>query len=125
MICSLKEFGKNCTIKEIEVITKKRTLFQRIVGLFPTVSIERDYKNAIEQIIPPDFVYMWRTVADKAYVRFFCDIKKKYPKCKIIVEIFTYPYNRDIFLKWDAWSFYIYEVGNGRVFQRDKQEVIE
>lgn len=108
----LEEFGKHYAIKEVEVMTKKRTLLRRIAGLFPTESIDRDYDKALEQIVEPDFIYARRTVADKEYVRFFCNIKKEYPKCKIIVEIFTYPYDRDNFLKWDAWPFYIKELLN-------------
>ena len=108
----MEEFGKHYAMKEIEVVTKTRSLLRRIAGLFPTESIDRDYEKALKQIEKPDFIYVRRTVADKEYVCFFSDIKKKYPQCKIIVEIFTYPYDRDNYLKWDAWPFYIKELIN-------------
>ena len=108
----LEEFGKYYTMKEVEVMTRKRSLLQRIVGLLPLESIDRDYTNALEQIVTPDFIYIRRTVADREYIRFLDNIKEKYPKCKIIIEIFTYPYNRDDFLKWDSWPFYIKELIN-------------
>lgn len=106
----LEEFQKNYDMQEIEVETIHRNLFQRVAGLFPTKSIARDYAGALEQMTAPDFVYIRRTVADKLYVQFMCDIKRKYPNCKIIIEIFTYPYDMDNFGKWDAWPFYIKEL---------------
>lgn len=105
----LDEFRRYCDMQEIEVETIQRNFFQRVVGLFPTKSIARDYTNALKQVIDPDFVYIRRTVADKLYVQFMRDIKRKYPNCKIIIEIFTYPYDKDNFGKWDAWPFYIKE----------------
>lgn len=108
----IREFEKHYAIDEVEVVTVKRNLLQRLIGLLPTASITRDYEKALEQIIRPDFIYVRRTVADRAYVDFFEEIKKRYPKCKIIVEIFTYPYDRDNFMKWDAWPFYIKELMN-------------
>lgn len=105
----LNEFCRNYDMQEIEVETIERNFFQRMAGLFPTKSIARDYTSALKQIIAPDFVYIRRTVADKLYVQFMRDIKRKYPNCKIIIEIFTYPYDKDNFGKWDAWPFYIKE----------------
>lgn len=105
----IREFEKHYAIDEVEVVTVKRNLLQRLIGLLPTASITRDYEKALEQIIRPDFIYVRRTVADRAYVDFFEEIKKRYSKCKIIVEIFTYPYDRDDFMKWNAWPFWIKE----------------
>ena len=106
----LKEFGRFYDMEEMEVETVQRNLFQRILGLFPTASIKRDYKKALESMEQPDFIYARRTVADRAYVNFWKEIKKKYPRCKIIVEVFTYPYDKDDFGKWNAWPFYIKEL---------------
>lgn len=106
----LKEFKRFYDMKEMEVETVQRNLFQRILGLFPTASIRRDYEKALKNMEQPDFIYARRTVADRAYVNFWKEIKKKYPRCKIIVEIFTYPYDKDDFEKWNAWPFYIKEL---------------
>ena len=53
---------------------------------------------------------MRRAVADRKYLQFWKKIKERFPQCKIIVEIFTYPYDKDEFAKWDAWPFYIKEL---------------
>lgn len=105
----LEEFCKYYDMQEIEVKTPVRSLIQRIAGLFPTASIARDYEEAFAGLDHPDFVYVRRTVADRSYVRFWKKIKERYPTCKIIIEVFSYPYDGDDFGKWNAWPFYIKE----------------
>jgi len=103
-------FTKYFDMDEVEVHNTPRSLVQRIFGLFPTASIARDYKSVLEKIVDPDFLYIRRSVADRAYLSFWKNIKEKYPNCKIIIEIYTYPYDKDDFGHWNAWPFYIKEL---------------
>ncbi len=105
----LKEFSKHYDMSELEIRAVERSLPQRIFGLFPTASIARNYDEALKKLENPDFIYVRRAVADKAYLTFWKNVKEKYPACKIIIEIFTYPYDKDDFAKWNAWPFYIKE----------------
>ena len=105
----LAEFQKYYDVTELEIKSVKRNLFQRIIGLVPTASIKRKYEEAFENIENPDFIYARRTVADREYVSFWKSVKRKFPNCKIIIEIFTYPYDKDDFGKWNAWPFYFKE----------------
>lgn len=105
----MEEFRKYYEMREIEVETLHRSLLQRVIGLFPACSISRDYASALGRLEEPAFLYIRRTVADRAYVNFLRRVKQKFPKCKIIIEIFTYPYDKDDFGKWNAWPFYIKE----------------
>lgn len=104
------ELQKISVIEEVVVEDIPRNLFQRIIGLFPTASISRKYDEALRKIENPDYLYIRRTVADKGYIDFLQKLKEKYPACKVIVEIFTYPYDRDSFARWDAWPFYFKEL---------------
>ena len=97
-------------MEEVEIQATPRTIIQRVVGLFPTASITRNYSEALEKIHDPDFLYVRRNVADREYIRFWKEIKRRYPECKIIIEIFTYPYDKDDFGKWNAWPFYLKEL---------------
>ncbi len=117
----LEEFSEHYNIGEIEVRTLQRSLLQRIIGLFPTASISRDYTKALEDLDNPDFIYVRRAVADRKYVKFWRNIKEKYPECKIIIEIFTYPYDKDSFGTWDAWPFYIKEL----IYRRNLKKYID
>lgn len=106
----LAEFERHFQIAELEVVTPQRGILERIIGLWLTASIKRDYQTAISQLESPDFIYVRRTVADKEYVAFWREIKKRFPDCKIIIEIYTYPYDKDDFGKWNAWPFYFKEL---------------
>lgn len=117
----LEEFSRNCDVREIEVETANRSLLQRILGLFPTASITRDYAKAIQELDHPDFIYARRTVADRKYIKFWKDIKEKFPDCKIVIEIFTYPYDKDDFAKWNAWPFYIKEL----IYRRNLKKYVD
>ena len=106
----MEEFQKHFIMQELEVETVPRTLLQRVLGLFPTASITRNYQAVLDAIEKPDFFYIRRTVADRDYLNFFKTLKERYPKCKIIVELFVYPYDKDNFGKWNAWPFYFKEI---------------
>lgn len=105
----MEELEKSYEMTEVEIGAPQRSLLRRLIGLWPTASILRDYEAGLRQIQNPDFLYIRRTVADKAYVGFLREIRRRYPKCRIIIEIFTYPYDKDDFGKWNAWPFYLKE----------------
>lgn len=97
MDMQLAEMRKFFDVEFLKVQTGKRTLFKKLVSRIPWLPIGFDYEDLKKKIVNPDFLYIRRYVADCAYVDFFKWIKEKYPKCKIIVEIFTYPYDKDDF----------------------------
>lgn len=106
----IKEFSKYCSIDEIEISVIDRNLIQRILGLFPTASIKRNYDAALEKIKEPSFIYIRRMVADRQYLQFLKRLRANYPNCKILIELYTYPYDKDEFAKWNSWPFYLKEL---------------
>lgn len=106
----MEEFRKFYDMREIEIEVPVRSLVERIIGLLPMYSIRRNYKQVLDLMVDPAFVYIRRTVADRAYVSFLNQVKQKFPDCKIIIEVFTYPYDKDDFKKWNAWPFYLKEI---------------
>lgn len=117
----IAELGRQFYMKEIPITAVPRSLMKRILGLFPLASIPRDYDKVWSQMDNPDFIYMRRTVADHDYLDFLKKIKKKYPRCKVIVEIFTYPYDKDDFGKWNAWPFYLKEI----IYRRQLKKYVD
>lgn len=106
----MEELGRFYDMREIAVEAPVRSLARRVLGLFPAASITWDYKAVLEQLEDPDFLYVRRTVADRAYLHFWKQVKERYPDCKILIELFTYPYDKDDFGKWNAWPFYLKEL---------------
>lgn len=106
------EFSKFYHMTEIDVKAIEVPLWRRVCRLLPGGAIERSYEEALQQMDHPVFVYIRRATADKNYVTFMKKIREKWPDCKIIIEIFTYPYDKDDFSRWTAWPYYFKEIYN-------------
>lgn len=94
----LKEFSKYYDIELIQCKNFSRNIVQKILSTLPFQSNGLvDYSNILSSIQEPDFIYIRRTFADKEYLKLIKTLRKTYPSCKIIIEIFTYPYDKDDF----------------------------
>lgn len=99
----IDEFRKFSDVSQIELkIDAKRNIFDKIGFRIPFLHVRTyDFGEALKKIVNPDYVYMRRLAAEKEWMLFLQEIKKRYPKCKVIVEFFTYPYEKD---EWDKIS---------------------
>lgn len=91
----ISTFSEKVDIKGVQIENCPRNLLKRIWGLFLWGSFARDYEKALREIKSPDFIYIRRWYIDKRQLEFLKAIKEKYPLCKIIVEIPTYPYFKE------------------------------
>lgn len=98
----LKVFQKYYDTQYIKVPKRKRNLLQRLVNLFPWVANKWDFESLFCTLDNPYFLYIRRVTVDKGYVDFLTQVKKEYPDCKIIIEIPTYPYEKEFFDSADA-----------------------
>ena len=89
---------------EFKVIyaSEKWTCFQHKVlnRLSIFHSLEREYDSAIEEIQTPDFIYIRKVEADNSFLRFIKTLRERFPSAKIIIEIPTYPYEKDAYNKF-------------------------
>lgn len=106
----IETFSNWFDMKELMIKTVEKSLVQRIFGLLFWNSFARDYETALKELDNPDFVYIRRTYVDKMYLSFLADIKKRYPKCKVIVEIPGYPYKKEMLSSWYTIFMYFKEV---------------
>ena len=91
----IHELEKVSDVTLIEVPYLPRTLMRKAKSMLPFCTCGFNYNVLYEQISDPDYLYIRRTTADKDFFGFLSYIRKKYPKCKIIIEIYTYPYDKD------------------------------
>jgi len=102
-------------IKELEKISKvsllriektqKWGILDKINNRFVWGSTKRDYVKALEYLCNPSFIYVRKELADYQYMQFLQSVHKKFPRCIIIVEIFTYPYDKDILTSKKMYPF--------------------
>lgn len=92
----VKELSKIATVKVIKVnVGKRRGIIKKIFSRLPWNSLGFDYDSLKKELVDPDFIYIRRTTVDSSFISFFKEVKNKFPKCKIIVEFYTYPYDKD------------------------------
>lgn len=113
----IKEMEKISHVEKIVVQPYARTFVRKLVSCLPYCNIGYDYSSAFDRLDKPDYIYLRRTTADRAYVDFFRKIKKKFPGCRIIVEIPTYPYFKDNYAKnirffFSKLPYYMKEIAN-------------
>lgn len=54
------------------------------------------WKDVVKQIHDPDYLYIRKTLCDRGFDGFLRWVKKRYPEVKIILEIPTYPYDKEL-----------------------------
>lgn len=108
----IAELQKSAVMEEIEIKSLPVSFLRRLSRLLPGGAIDRSYEDVLKQLDHPDFIYVRRATADRHYVNFFQEVKRRWPSCKIIIEIFTYPYDRDEFRRLLTWPYYFKEVYN-------------
>lgn len=87
-------------------------------------SLKVDYSKALEDIVDPDFIFIRHAGADRQFVRFLKTIKTKYPNCKIIDEIPTYPYMKEWLKAKSSWLLLPAELWNRRYLKKYIDKVV-
>lgn len=105
----ISEFSKCLHIEGLQIESVKQNVFQRIWNLSVFGSIARDYDKVLGELNEPDFIYMRRTYADKAHMNFIRKIHEKFPNCKIVIEIPTYPYDKEMCAYWYTFLIFLKE----------------
>lgn len=97
----MTEFKKYFDMEYIEAEPSfKSEQVAQIMSRVPLINIPRyDYKKLLEKLDNPGFLYFRKVSSDRNLIHFFTDVKEKFPECKILVELFTYPYYKDIYFR--------------------------
>lgn len=93
----MKELERHFCVGEIDVFQNKRSIVKKILELLPIIRGNK-YKVdlAIKEMDNPDFVYIRASLATEQFISFLKELRQEFPRCKIIVEIPTYPYDKMI-----------------------------
>lgn len=105
----ISEFSKSMVIEGLQIESLRQNFLQRIWNLSVFGSIAWNYEKTLGELDDPDFIYMRRTYADRAYLNFIRRICERFPKCKIIVEIPTYPYDKEMCAYWYTFLIFLKE----------------
>lgn len=92
----LKELRKIANVEEIDIKFKTKNIVVNAMAILPFGSLSWDYSKAYESINNPDFIYIRGIPYDRKAYLFLKYIKKNYPNCKVLCEIPTYPYIKEV-----------------------------
>ncbi len=95
------ELNKSLATELLWIPKRKRGILRKIWGLFFWVSNKYDYDQLFQSLASPDFLYIRYSLVDMKMILFLQKVRKTYPQCKIIMEIPTYPYDREYYYSID------------------------
>lgn len=117
----IKAFNETSSVTDCVLQTVNEHLLKRLLNVFPLCSYGRNYNKAIQYILNPDFLYIRMIYVDREYISFLVRIKDKYPSCKIILEIPTYPYKREWCASAYGKAMYLKDV----IFRREYKRYVD
>lgn len=102
----ITELKRHFETEEIDVAPKKDSFISKVIATMPFFSISRDYKAALSLMKEASYFYIRNTIIDLRLLLFIRAIRKKFPTSKIVVELYTYPYDKCEFARKYNWAFF-------------------
>lgn len=113
-----EQLSKLGAVEEVDVKIAPKSIIRYALSVLPFIDLPWDYSEAYEKIENPDYIYMRRTGADRRFIKFLRTMKLRYPECKIVCEIATYPYVREMLQSYRGWLFIGKELYNRRKLKK-------
>lgn len=94
----------NC--KKIIVPREKKSIIKSIMWRLPLGSFGRKYEEVFDEIKEADFVYVRLVPVDRRFLGFIKKLRLRFPNCKILLEIATYPYQNELLSDFTMLPFF-------------------
>lgn len=101
-----KIFHQYFEFEKIVVERQKANLVKSIVWRLPLGSFGRDYDAVFSQMENPNFIYIRFVPADRKFVKFIKSLRTHYPTAKLLLEVSTYPYSRELLSDMSMCPYY-------------------
>ena len=115
----VNEFGKISDVEMIRVPENKN--ITRIMMRLPVGNSGCDYTAVYSKILNPNYIYIRKKDFDAKLFSFMSKIKNNYPDCKILLEIPTFPYDKDGLNKW----YNIFIILKDRFYRKKVQRYVD
>lgn len=92
-----REFSEYGNIDEI-VLEEDGSTWGKVKKRLPFYKKSYGWEECLKKIKSPNYIYIRKPMFDRGIISFLKSIRTKNPDCKILIELFTYPYDRDQFL---------------------------
>jgi len=105
----INTIGTKTQISEVVVDLKSNSLKNKLLRRLPGGSNLYHWDDIFDYIINPDFVYIRKPLLDYGSHLFLRQIRKKYPDAKMLLEIPTYPYDREYLVNYKRIPMFLKE----------------
>lgn len=112
----------NC--QKIVLYREEYQLFKSIIWRLPFGSFGRRYDQVWEQIENPDYFYIRFILVDRKFLRFIKELRARFPKCKIIIEVPTYPYIHEWRSAPSMLPFYLKDMWHSRKLKKYVDRIV-
>lgn len=93
----IKILNERLSCEKIEVPREKKNPVKSILWRMPLGSFGRQYESVFDKIQgKPDYFYIRFVPVDRRFLNFIKRLRESYPKAKILMEIPTYPYKKEL-----------------------------
>lgn len=120
----IQQLSTAASIEEVDVDITSKNFFRNALSVLPYIELPWDYTAAYQKIQNPDFIFMRRTGADRSLIKFLKYIKTRYPQCKVVMEVATYPYIRESLQRIDGWVLLLKDLYNRRKLKKYVDRIV-
>lgn len=99
-------FEKHFQMVLFRLKSKEQSFFSKIFCRMPLQSALYNYDECLKQLDDPSFIYIRRFGFDNAFIKFLKTIKKKFNKVTLLIELYTYPYDKDEYFSHSRFKLF-------------------
>ena len=92
----IKVMEMDFPVSEVLLDLKPHTIINKLLRRLPWDANTYEWNAIIDQIKDPDFIYIRKPLLDRGFHKFMKQFRKKYPDARVLLEIPTYPYDKEM-----------------------------
>ena len=112
-------FSKHFQMRKVVIEKEETNVLKSIAWRMPWGSFGRKYDAALSEIDTYsaqnngiDFFYIRKGNFDRRYIKFLYTLRERFPEAKILLEVPTYPYDRELLQSSTMWPWYFKDIAN-------------
>lgn len=102
--------GMEHSVREVVLDLKPTSFINKLRRRLPWDSNTYNWETIADQLDNPDFVYIRKPLLDRGSHKFLRQLKKKYPEVRVLLEIPTYPYDKELITGIKDYPLYLKEL---------------
>ncbi len=112
VLAQIKALSQEYDVDRIVIEKEESNIIKSILWRLPGGSWGAKYEDALDEIKEKangnkvHFFYIRAQVMDRKYMHFLSKIRGNYPDAKVVFELPTYPYDRELFQNGTMWPWF-------------------